>query len=305
MASLAEDEFYYDNGLLVFTERFHLRRGFCCGSGCRHCPYQHDKVPPEKRAELAPPGPYFAALLVLLLLALLAPAQGQALELFVRNRPFEGPIRTVGSELYAPLDDLLRALGCSWEQDQAAISIRLGGEGPNPRLTEPLPIFFEGRQIDPGAGMAQGRLFVSVSELARAVNSDYRLNRELGTADLYAPTALPGASSAERPVIKAGEQGSKVELLRVSFALARDSARPDLQSLRGYALIKNAGPAVEGVAVTVEVLDGAGNVVGRYGEKVGRLETGQTLSVQLPTWLNFNRVEGVKPRVEVLHLRSQ
>ncbi len=305
MAPLAEDEFYYENGLLVFTERFHLRRGVCCGSGCRHCPYQHDRVPPERRADVAPPRPYFAALLVLLFLALLVPAQADSLVLFVRNRPFEGPVRTVGSELYAPLDDLLRALGCSWEQDEAAISIRLGGDRSNPRLVESLPIFFEGRQIDPGAGMYQGRLYVSVSELARAVNSDYRLNRQLGTADLYAPTALPGAPGAERPVVKAGEQGSKVELVRVSFALASDVARPDLQSLRGYVLIKNGGPTVEGVTVTVEVLDGAGTVVGRYGEKVGRLEAGQTLSVQLPTWLNFNRAEGVKPRVEVSHLRAQ
>lgn len=305
MAPLAEDEFYYESGLLVFTERFHQRRGVCCGSGCRHCPYQHERVPPERRADLAPPRPYFAALLVLLFLALLVPAQADSLVLFVRNRPFEGPVRTVGSELYAPLDDLLRALGCSWEQDEAAISIRLGGEGSNPRLGQSLPIFFEGRQIDPGAGMYQGRLYVSVSELARAVNSDYHLNRQLGTADLYAPTALPGAPSAERPVVKAGEQGSKVELVRVSFALASDAARPDLQSLRGYVVIKNGGPTVEGVTVTVEVLDGAGTVVGRYGEKVGRLEAGQTLSVQLPTWLNFNRAEGVKPRVEVLHLRGQ
>ncbi|GMU56136.1 MAG: hypothetical protein AMXMBFR33_52820 [Candidatus Xenobia bacterium] len=305
MAPLAEDEFYYENGLLVFTERFHLRRGACCGSGCRHCPYQHEKVPPEKRADVAPPRPFFTALLVLLFLALLVPAQADSLLLFVRNRPFEGPVRTVGSELYAPLDDLLRALGCSWERDEAAISIRLGGDGSNPRLVESLPIFFEGRQIDPGAGMVQGRLYVSVSELARAVNADYRLNRQLGTADLYAPTALPGAPSAERPVVKAGEQGSRVQLVRASFALASDSARPDLQALRGFVLIKNEGPAVEGVTVTVEVLDGAGTVVGRYGEKVGRLEAGQTLSVQLPTWLNFNRAEGVKPRVEVLHLRAQ
>jgi len=28
-----------EGGLVVFTERFHIRRGFCCGSDCRHCPY--------------------------------------------------------------------------------------------------------------------------------------------------------------------------------------------------------------------------------------------------------------------------
>jgi hypothetical protein len=32
-------EFYYDGPYLVFTEDYHLRRGYCCQSGCRHCPY--------------------------------------------------------------------------------------------------------------------------------------------------------------------------------------------------------------------------------------------------------------------------
>jgi len=32
-------EFYYDGPFIVFTEAYHLRRGYCCQSGCRHCPY--------------------------------------------------------------------------------------------------------------------------------------------------------------------------------------------------------------------------------------------------------------------------
>jgi Family of unknown function (DUF5522) len=31
--------FYYENGLMVFTEAYHLLRGYCCERGCRHCPY--------------------------------------------------------------------------------------------------------------------------------------------------------------------------------------------------------------------------------------------------------------------------
>jgi hypothetical protein len=30
---------YMENGLLVYTAAYHLKRGSCCGSGCRHCPY--------------------------------------------------------------------------------------------------------------------------------------------------------------------------------------------------------------------------------------------------------------------------
>ena len=32
-------DFYLEDGLRVFTAAYHLRRGYCCGSGCRHCPY--------------------------------------------------------------------------------------------------------------------------------------------------------------------------------------------------------------------------------------------------------------------------
>ena len=32
-------DYYIENDLLVFTEAYHLRRGHCCKSGCRHCPY--------------------------------------------------------------------------------------------------------------------------------------------------------------------------------------------------------------------------------------------------------------------------
>jgi hypothetical protein len=31
---------YLENGLLVYTAADHRKRGYCCGSGCRHCPYE-------------------------------------------------------------------------------------------------------------------------------------------------------------------------------------------------------------------------------------------------------------------------
>lgn len=38
---LQEGVHYYMNskGLLVFTELYLLQRGYCCGNGCKHCPY--------------------------------------------------------------------------------------------------------------------------------------------------------------------------------------------------------------------------------------------------------------------------
>ena len=37
-------DYYMEKGKWVFTEWFHLKRGDCCGRGCRHCPYDHKNV---------------------------------------------------------------------------------------------------------------------------------------------------------------------------------------------------------------------------------------------------------------------
>lgn len=36
-----EQDYYIDEkGNLVMTREFLEKRGFCCGNGCRHCPYK-------------------------------------------------------------------------------------------------------------------------------------------------------------------------------------------------------------------------------------------------------------------------
>lgn len=37
---LSPEDFYYDGPYVVFTEAYHLKRGYCCNSDCRHCPYK-------------------------------------------------------------------------------------------------------------------------------------------------------------------------------------------------------------------------------------------------------------------------
>jgi len=38
-----EDYYLSPEGFIVFTEAYHLKRGYCCKSGCKHCPYGYDK----------------------------------------------------------------------------------------------------------------------------------------------------------------------------------------------------------------------------------------------------------------------
>ena len=46
------DFYYNEQGLMVLTEKYHLERGYCCGNGCRHCPFDYEKVPSPRREEL-------------------------------------------------------------------------------------------------------------------------------------------------------------------------------------------------------------------------------------------------------------
>jgi hypothetical protein len=54
MENLIEGEDYYYNaqGYIVLTTQFHLKKGYCCGNGCKHCPYEFEAVPEPKKSEL-------------------------------------------------------------------------------------------------------------------------------------------------------------------------------------------------------------------------------------------------------------
>lgn len=57
--NLQDDEFYMENGNFVLTEHYLWRRGYCCGNGCRHCPFDYQAVPERTRQGLHPPRFYF------------------------------------------------------------------------------------------------------------------------------------------------------------------------------------------------------------------------------------------------------
>ncbi|MDQ6755297.1 MAG: DUF5522 domain-containing protein [Bacteroidota bacterium] len=50
---LTDDDLYInDNSFTALTEEFLLERGYCCGNGCTHCPYNYKNVHEPKRSEL-------------------------------------------------------------------------------------------------------------------------------------------------------------------------------------------------------------------------------------------------------------
>ena len=51
-----EDYYHSDEGYIIFTEQYHLKRGHCCKSGCKHCPYGFNR---KKRPKFHDPGSKF------------------------------------------------------------------------------------------------------------------------------------------------------------------------------------------------------------------------------------------------------
>lgn len=43
-----EDYYLTSEGYVIFTEKYHLKRGYCCQSGCKHCPWDFNKTKSKK-----------------------------------------------------------------------------------------------------------------------------------------------------------------------------------------------------------------------------------------------------------------
>ena len=51
-SNLTEEDYYItEEGYIIFTEAYHLKRGYCCKSGCKHCPYGFDKKTGELKKD--------------------------------------------------------------------------------------------------------------------------------------------------------------------------------------------------------------------------------------------------------------
>ena len=51
--SMKGADYYFNNdGYVVFTAKYLLERGYCCGNGCKNCPYDYKAVSEPRRTQL-------------------------------------------------------------------------------------------------------------------------------------------------------------------------------------------------------------------------------------------------------------
>jgi len=51
LPALEPEDYYFEGPYMVFTAAYHLKRGYCCESGCRHCPYGNSRSQSEKEPQ--------------------------------------------------------------------------------------------------------------------------------------------------------------------------------------------------------------------------------------------------------------
>jgi Family of unknown function (DUF5522) len=47
-----EDFYFNQQGLMVLTAKYLLKRGFCCKNACKHCPYGFHKQVAERQKKV-------------------------------------------------------------------------------------------------------------------------------------------------------------------------------------------------------------------------------------------------------------
>ncbi|MBI3925194.1 MAG: hypothetical protein HY319_06610 [Armatimonadetes bacterium] len=236
---------------------------------------------------------------------LFVPAAGQPLELFVKNRPFDGQVRELEGELYAPLAELLQSLGCSWSVEESALVVDTSTAGGGPPLTQAYPtILVDGRPVRVNQHRLGGDIYVGVGELAQAVGAVYRKNHALGTADLYAPLAAGGGGGGSTVMTDGQGKNSPLVVEKLSYSLEPD---PESGSslMRGYVVLRNRSDSrpVERVVIRVEVVDGVGRPCGRFAGSYAQLKPGERVTYQFPVWANHQSADRPHPVVQLEHQR--
>lgn len=121
--------------------------------------------------------------------ALASTVQAADLQLYVKNRPFTGPTTTRQGQVHAALDGVLQALGYSWRLTGDRVDVsRTAGGGPTLPAGS-LQLFLDGQALSVPVVDVQGKAFVNVATLAKAMSLYYSPNAALGTADLGIPVS--------------------------------------------------------------------------------------------------------------------
>ncbi|MBQ7567540.1 hypothetical protein IJT17_01905 [bacterium] len=247
-------------------------------------------------------------------------AEASDLELFVRNRPFEGVVVNQAGGMNASLGDLLQSLGYSWSVSGRTINIikeKFADDAEVPPLSGRYTLTMDGVGLPVTVKDINGVTCVNVEAFAKAAGLHYKANHALGCADLTAPVdkskivdttvakAKPAAKKAPgQPVTTDGFDGKSP--LRVIDMPYSDTSVPGQRYeglVRTSAVITNTGDKdITNVNMTLDICNYDGQSYYSWQQHAAVIKAGETYNFNPdpPVWHNYSLIV-LQPKMKIVH----
>lgn len=247
-------------------------------------------------------------------------AEAGELELFVRNRPFEGVVVNQAGGINASLGDLLQSLGYSWTVSGRELTIvkgKFADDAEVPALSGRYTLMMDGKGLPVTVKDINGVTCVNVEAFAKAAGLHYKANHALGCADLTAPvdkskivdtTATVAKAKTSKaaggPVTTDGTDGkSPLRLIDMPYS---DSSIPGQHYeglVRTSAVITNTGSKdITNVHMKLDVCNYNNDVYTSWEQTAPVIKAGATYNFNPdpPVWHNFSQIV-LHPKMTIVH----
>lgn len=247
-------------------------------------------------------------------------AEAKDLELFVRNRPFEGVIVNQAGGINASLGDLLQSLGYSWTVSGRTINIvkeKFADSAEVPQLSGRYTLNMDGVGLPVTVKDINGVTCVNVEAFAKAAGLHYKANHALGCADLTAPvdkskivdtTSSTKAKAVAKkakggPVTTDGKDG-KSPLRIIDMPYSDTSIPGRFEGLvRTSAVLSNTGKKdITNVSMKLSVCNYNGDPYYTWEQHAAVIKAGDTYNFQPnpEVWHNFTGIV-LQPKMTIVH----
>lgn len=245
--------------------------------------------------------------------------EAKDLELFVRNRPFEGVVVTQAGSLNASLGDLLQSLGYSWTVSDRTINVhkqKFSADVEVPKLSGRYSLQVEGVGVPVTVKDIKGVTCVNLEAFAKALGLTYKTNHALGCADLIAPVekskivdptaSAPKKIKSKKPagMVETNGQDGKSPLVLTDMPF-QDSTIPNVEEglVRTSAVLQNTGDKdITNVSMKLSVCNLNGDAYYSWEQHAPTIKAGDVYNFNPdpPVWHNFSQLP-LKPMMSITH----
>lgn len=256
-------------------------------------------------------------ILMLVIFFRVSSAQAMPVELYINSRPYGKAVFENKHVLYAAVDEVLPFAGIKViRKGRLLCGVSSSYKGPAcPESQSPALLFLDGKPILQGVLVHRDRPWISLPLLARTLGYRYQFNAQTGIADLTSLALVtlainaPSIPSEHKKNEMKKESKDKDKISKDEDAISAEVEAPesDIYSTENpgtyeirtnFTLVNQTDHPVNGVAATLNYLDGYGNSLVSHPFNIGTMAAHATVK-QEDYWINYTGVSNPRASVDV------